>query len=104
MSIGSYFAVVIYCYVYFASFSAPPILLLYSGSVNELKISFINVLIMPQQEIAFDLNSFYFIYVFIDFYIEILLSVYCNHNPYLWDPRCQHLIISCLLKNDMIFY
>lgn len=40
---------------------------------------------MSQEKIAFDLDSFYFFYIFIDFYIEILLLIYFNHNLCLWE-------------------
>lgn len=55
------------------------------------------------EEIAFDYDSFYSVGFPIDFYIELLLSISFNHKPYLWDPRPWHIIISCLLKSDMIF-
>jgi hypothetical protein len=80
------------------------ILLLYSGLGNGLRISFIYVLAVPQEQIAFDYDSFQFLGFSIDFYIEILPSTSFNHNPYLWDPRPWHIIVSCLLKGDMIFY
>lgn len=94
---------VIYAYTYFVNFSYMIILSLYSGSGNELRI-FMNAIIKPWEEIAFALDSFYFLRIFIDFYVEILLSICFGYNPCLWDPRPQHLVISCLLKGDMIFY
>lgn len=64
---------------------------------------FINVIIKPREGIAFALDSFYFLHMFIDFYIEIFLSITFNHSPCLWDPRPKYLVISFLLKGDMAF-